>query len=500
MPAEPTRFILRTKVPCPAHELFAWHERPGAFHRLAPPWEVMRIQHASGGIRDGGRLVFQVRKGPIWMPWEALHSGYQEGREFTDTQARGPFAFWQHTHRCLPDSQGRPEMCMLEDDVRYRLPLGGVGRALGGKTIAQLLTRMFAFRHERTRQDLARHSAFADRPRQRIVISGASGFIGATLVPFLTTGGHTVELLRRPGSESSSFGGTLGSLGLASHGWDPERDELDPATIDGADAFVHLGGRPIADQRWTPRVKADLERSRVRSTELLCRRLAELKRKPRVLLCASAVGIYGDRGDESVTESSDPGTGFLADLTRRWEAATRPAVEAGIRVVNLRVGVVLGAHGGALHKLLTPFRLGLGGRIGDGHQFLPWISLDDTVGAIHHCLFTEELRGPVNLAAPHAERSSDFASKLGGVLARPATLPLPAAIVTAMFGEMGREVLLGGARVIPQRLTGSGFEFLHADLESALRHELGLLRRPPIEPRARAVSERELHGARGSAR
>lgn len=486
MPGDTQRFILRSKIPCPAHELFAWHERPGAFQRLAPPWETMRIRHASGGIRDGGTLTFEVRKGPLWMPWEAHHSGYDEGREFTDTQARGPFAFWQHTHRCLPDSQGRPEMCLLEDDVRYRLPMGRLGQMLGGRFITSMLTRMFAVRHERTRSDLARHSDFADRPRQRIVISGASGFLGSSLVPFLTTGGHRVELLHRP----SSSDGTLGSMGLKGLAWDPTRGEIDGSAIDGADAFIHLGGRGIADSRWTPRIKDELVRSRVESTALLCRTLASLKRKPRVLLCASAIGFYGDRHDEPVSETSGQGEGFLPDLCARWEEATRPAADAGIRVVNLRIGVVLGPGGGPLARLLTPFKLGLGGRIGDGRQFIPWIGLDDAIGAIHHCLFTESLNGPVNIVAPHIARNAEVAASLGRVLKRPTVLPIPAGAVGVLLGEVGRSILLGGARVAPDRLLSSGFEFLQSDLDGALRHELGLTHQQAPESTRRAASSR----------
>ncbi len=437
----------------------------------------MRVRHASGGIRDGGTLVFEVRKGPLWIPWEAHHSGYDEGREFTDTQARGPFAFWQHTHRCLPDSQGRPEMCLLEDDVRYRLPMSRVGQSLGGRFITSMLTRMFAVRHERTRNDLARHSTFTHRPRQRIIVSGASGFLGSSLVPFLTTGGHRVELLRRPNSSN----GSLGSLRLHSSAWDPSRGQLEGSAIDEADAFIHLGGRGIADSRWTPRIKDELVRSRVESTALLCRTLASLKRRPRVLLCASAVGIYGDRHDEAMNETSTRGEGFLADLCARWEDATRPAVDAGIRVVNLRIGVVLGPGGGVLAKLLMPFKLGLGGRIGDGRQFMPWIGLDDAIGAIHHCLFSESLSGPVNIVAPHSARNADFVAALGRVVKRPTVLPLPAGVVGALFGEMGRSVLLGGARVVPDRLRSSGFEFLQSDLDGAIRHELGLPNQQALE-------------------
>jgi uncharacterized protein (TIGR01777 family) len=235
---------------------------------------------------------------------------------------------------------------------------------------------------------------------------------------------------------------------------------------------VPLPGEPIA-ARCPHAKRRAIRESRVSSTALLCERLARCERRPRVLVSASAVGFYGDRGDESLDESADAGTGFLAGVCREWEEATKPAAEAGIRVVCLRTGPVLAAAGGVLGNMLPLFRLGLGGPLGDGRQYLSWIALDDTIGAIHFALFCEGLSGPVNATAPGAARSSVFASTLGKVLGRPSFVPAPASMLRAALGQMAEEALLASARVRPAKLEAAGFRFCTPYLESALRAELG---------------------------
>ena len=294
-----------------------------------------------------------------------------------------------------------------------------------------------------------------------VLVSGSTGFIGSALVSALTAAGYTVrrlvrsERLRRPADVL----------------WDPVAGRLDAKSIDGVDAVVHLAGEPIA-QRWTASAKQRIRESRVRGTELLATTLASVPRPPRVMVSGSAMGIYGDRGDEILDEASSLGRGFLADVAREWEAATFPAARAGVRVVHLRTGLVLSPRGGALAKLLLPFRLGLGGRIGSGRQWVSWIALGDTVGAIRHALSTEALYGPVNLAAPNAVTNAELAATLGRVLRRPAVLPVPAAALRLVFGEMGEATLLASQRMRPRRLAETGYVFRHPLLESALRGEL----------------------------
>ena len=294
----------------------------------------------------------------------------------------------------------------------------------------------------------------------RILISGGSGLIGSALSNRLSASGHTVvRLVRRPAN--------AGELT-----WDPGAGTLDPAAFDSCDAVINLSGAGIGEKRWTEQYKAELLSSRVLATELLARTMAGLDRKPDVFLSGSAVGWYGDRGDERLDELSAPGADFLSDICRQWEAATAAAEKAGIRTVHLRTGIVLSAEGGALKKQLPLFRLGLGGRFGNGHQWQSWISIDDEVGAILHLLSTE-VCGAVNLTAPNPVTNSEFASTLGGVLHRPAVVPVPTFGPKLLLGgELVDSLLLAGQRVLPTALQRSGYEFHHATLDVALRDVL----------------------------
>jgi hypothetical protein len=255
--------------------------------------------------------------------------------------------------------------------------------------------------------------------------------------------------------------------------WDPIGGSIETAGLEGIDAVVHLAGENIAAGRWTAATKARIKESRVRGTRLLCEALARLHRPPPVVVCASAIGYYGDRGATSVDEDSAAGTGFLADVCRAWEAATAPAGDAGIRVVHLRCGVVLTAAGGALAKLLLPFQLGVGGRVGSGAQYMSWIGIDDVLGAILHTLRTTTLRGAVNAVAPQPVTNLEFTKTLGRVLSRPTLFPVPAAAARLAFGEMADEMLLASTRAVPTRLTATHYTFRHGELEAALRHTLG---------------------------
>ena len=253
--------------------------------------------------------------------------------------------------------------------------------------------------------------------------------------------------------------------------WDPMRGVLAPHDLEGAEAVIHLAGEPLA-HRWTNARKRAIRESRVRGTELIARTIAALDRKPRVLLSGSAVGYYGNRGDEVLDEESASGTDFLARVAREWEAATVPAADAGVRVVLLRTGIVLNPKGGALARLLPPFRLGVGGPIGSGRQWMSWISLDDHLRAMEHALSHAELNGPANLVAPHPVTNAEFATTLGRVLARPAIVPVPSFALELVYGEMARATILAGQHALPKALLRAGFEFAHPTLEQALRFEL----------------------------
>ena len=294
-----------------------------------------------------------------------------------------------------------------------------------------------------------------------VAVSGATGLIGSALVARLRARGHSVRRLVRTVRESQP-----GDIA-----WDPMTAVLDVCALEGCDAIVHLAGAPIA-QRWTEARKRAIRESRVRGTSLLARAVAAMAVKPRVVLSGSAIGYYGDRGDEQLDERSASGHDFLAEVVRAWEEAAAPVAEAGVRLVLLRTGIVLSRDGGALAKLLPPFRLGVGGPIGSGRQWMSWISLDDHVRAMEHALFADTLQGPANLVAPNPVTNATFATTLGRVLRRPALIPVPSFALTLMFGEMAEATILGSQRVAPHALVASGFEFGEPTLEGALRGAL----------------------------
>ncbi len=295
-----------------------------------------------------------------------------------------------------------------------------------------------------------------------VAITGSTGFIGSALRHGLATDGHRVTRLVR--------GSAVREEAIR---WDPSQGVQDLVQLDGLDAVVHLAGESIAAGRWTAQKKAEIRRSRVEGTERLCESLAMVPRPPRVLVSASAVGIYGDRGEEILAEESPPGEDFLATLCREWEGATEIAAQVGIRVVHLRFGVVLSARGGALKSMLLPFKVGLGGRIGSGRQYIGWIALDDVLGAVQHALVTETLQGPVNAVAPAPVTNAEFTRTLARVLRRPALLPMPAFAARLVFGEVADALLLSSQRVAPTRLNATGYHFRYPELESALRNLLG---------------------------
>ena len=295
-----------------------------------------------------------------------------------------------------------------------------------------------------------------------VAVTGAGGLIGSALIRRLAADRHRVSRLVRR------------AAGPGEISWDPVTGRLEPGQLDGMDAVIHLAGENVG-ARWTAARKHQIKSSRIQGTRLLSEAIARARRRPGVLVSASAIGIYGSRGDEVLTENSPAGDAaldFLAEVGREWEAAAEPARASGVRVIHPRFGLVLSSAGGALKKMLLPFRLGLGGRLGSGTQWMSWISIDDVVGAILHVLLTESFSGPVNLVAPEPVRNRDFTAILGRVLSRPTPFAVPAAALRLTLGEMATSTLLASARVLPKRLLAAGYRFEHPDLETALRHVL----------------------------
>ncbi len=467
------RYTSRLAVPVPAADLFRWHERPGAFQRLTPPWQPVALRQHEG-IRDGDLAVIRLGTSLVGIDWVAEHRGYDDAClddpeaacQFEDVQQSGPFAAWRHTHTMLPAADGS----ILEDDVTYRLPLAPFSRVAAGFGRAQI-ERMFAYRHRVTHEDLRRHAEAGAAP-MTVAITGASGLVGQALTAFLQGGGHTVVRLVRRRDEVASRGPQDRAVY-----WDVEAGEIDLAALAAAapDAVVHLAGEPITALDGSEDARRRIWESRTQGTQLLSRALAALPVRPRVLVSASASGIYGDRGDEVLTERSETGQGFLADVCRAWEASTAEAEAAGIRTVHARIGLVTTPAGGLLQALAPVASLGLGGWPGDGAAWWPWIALDDVVYAIHHAILDDEMSGPVNLSAPDPVRTKAFVKTLASVQNRPAVVRVPRQLVRLAGGELARRVALASHHMHPRALLDAGFRFATPDLDVALGHVLGHL-------------------------
>ncbi len=451
----------KSDMPVPAEELFAWHERPGAFMRLAPPWVDISLKRFEG-LRDGQQAEIGIGAGPARITWVAEHQDYIPGRQFVDVQVSGPFKRWKHTHRMEPLDDHRST---LTDAIEYALPMGALGQLAGGAAARKQIEYQFAYRHRVTQKDLTLHHRYNPEGRTlRIAITGSRGLIGRSLVPFLTTGGHEVVRLVRREDQAQAPDAVL---------WNPETGTIDAEALEGLDAVIHLAGEPVFAFRWSDDKKRRIYDSRVMGTQRLAEALAALDAPPKAFLSASAIGYYGGEGDAVRTEAAPPGEGFLAKVVRDWEAATQPATEAGIRTAQLRIGIVLSPQGGALAQMLPAFKAGLGGPVGDKAQMMAWVALDDILGGIYHVLWTHALEGPVNLVGPQAVTMEAYAKTLAKVLRRPALFRVPATALKAVLGEVAEEVVMMSTNCVPTKLLDSGYAFMYDTLEAALRHQLG---------------------------
>ena len=454
------QFVRRSPMPVSAAALFDWHAQPGAFERLTPDWQRTRVLSRTGGITNGSRVKVEVPVlgGLVHQRMLMEHQDYVSGSQFVDVQVEGPFARWQHTHLMEPAADGTS---LLVDRIDYELPFGALGQLGGGWFVTRQLEQLFAFRHTRTRADLQQHMVFATQPRRTVAITGGTGMIGSALTWLLRTGGHTVRwITRNPNAQRGDIG------------WNPDAGTLDPRSMAGVDAVVHLAGANVGE-RWTPSHRKAILESRVAGTRTLVSAMRGMAKQPEVLISGSAVGYYGDTGSKLIDERAEKGDGFLSDVCAAWEAETVPAADSGIRVAIARTGLVLSPSGGALSKMLPAFQCGVGGPLGSGKQWMSWISLDDEIGALHHLLLDQGARGIFNLTGPAPVMNTEFGHALGDVLHRPAVLPVPGFALKALFGDMAQSTILDGQRVLPTRLQDAGFRFQHPTLESALRFELG---------------------------
>lgn len=448
-------------MPASRSALAAWHFSPGAINRLLPPWKDVQIEQ-NEPLRDGSRTVLGLKVGPMRIRWVAVHEQVKPGEQFVDRSVQGPFKQWVHEHSFLDKGALQSD---LRDSVEYQLRFSAISDIFMGWKIRSDLAQMFAFRHQRTRDDLARHSQYSDRPRRTIAVTGSTGAVGRALCAFLSTGGHRVLRLVRGGS----------THGPDEVRWNPT-GEWDASKLEGIDAVVHLAGANIAEGRWTAARKKVILESRELGTRNLSDAIARLNRPPSVMVCASGVGFYGNLQEGLVDESAPNGSGFLAQVTQAWESALQPVESRGIRVVRMRIGIVLNARTGVLGSMRLPFLFGAGGRVGSGRQGMSWIHLDDLVAAIQFAIEEKTILGAVNAVSPRPVAQIDFARALARVLHRPCIAPLPAPIVRLMFGEMGSELLLSGQFVHPKVLLEHGFRFGYATIDDALSFAFGKMK------------------------
>lgn len=455
-----TELTFQATLPFPVSEVFSWHNRPGAFERLNPPWNPVQVIAHTGAITDGSMVKLKVTT-PIGIPitWGLMHSGFRENEQFIDLQTRGPFRSWQHRH--LFKSTGA-QSTTLDDCINFELPVAPLSDLLVRPHIERELARLFCYRHVTTRNDLSKHSQYRGTQPLKIAIAGGSGLIGRGLAALLRGGGHTVKILSRRSSPDQIH-------------WDPSKAQIDLDALEGTDVIVNLAGENIAGERWTESFKEKLFESRVLSTRLITSAISKLKTTPKVLVSASAIGVYQSNTANPLSEEGEIGTGFLPELVTTWEEEALAAQTLGVRVVLPRIGIVMSPRGGALSKMLAPFLLALGGIVGSGNQMMSWISYDDALYGLYAMIADQNFSGPVNLTAPNPVSNREFTKTLGKVLKRPTIFPLPAAIVEALFGEMGRALLLNGLNVLPRKLLDHGFKFTFPTLDSCLKHQLGRL-------------------------
>ncbi|MCB4203397.1 TIGR01777 family oxidoreductase [Deferribacterales bacterium Es71-Z0220] len=448
-----SRFIKESNFEVSVEKLFSWHERDAVIKRLTPCWESVILLSQTGRVCENPRVFFKVKAGPFWIDYVAKHVEYEKNRMFIDIQEKGPFKKYKHSHIF---NRLEENVSQLKDHVEFEMPLHFLTKYF----VFNKFRRMFDYRHTITRNDIDFLEKFNVKP-MRIAVTGASGDIGRNLLPLLQTHGHKVIRLIRDKELTDE----------ENYYW-----EVDTGKVYGSDlnfdAVIHLAGKPIGNKRWNDKIKGEIVKSRIDNTKKLAKFLLSLERKPRVFISASAIGYYGETGDNFVDEEGVSGNEFISYICKNWEDSAN-ILKSSMRVVNLRIGVVMSYCGGALNRVLPFFNTGLGVVFGKGDNYLSWVSMDDALYSILFSLYKDNISGAVNVVSPNPVRQKDYAKTLAKVLNRPQFIKVPEKVVRLLFGDMGREILLTSTRVYPKKLLDNGFKFYFPDLEYTIRHTLG---------------------------
>lgn len=441
-----------------------WHLRFGAAARLTPPWKKAHTLREEGKLNEDRKRFIKCSVMGLEFNWVDRFTDYAPDSTFTTELVKGPLPRCRHIRTFDPEERGT----IMSDELHYRPPGGVLGQTLLAGYIGWQLRQLFRFRHRRAMYDLTQIDPYKNKGSLKVAISGASGDIGQNLAAFLNAGGHEVwRLVRR-----KPYPNTREIF------WNPDTQEIDSRKLSDMDAVIHLAGLNIGEEGWSSARKSLLLNNRQAGAALISDTLARLKKGPETLIVASAIGYYGHQPGKILTEDSATGHGFAPLLCQTIEEATASAHKAGIRVVQARFGVVLSYRGHFLRQLLPGFQWGMGAALGDGYQYLSWVAQDDVLYALHHILHTRSLKGPVNITAPLPVTNRDFSDSLARVLGRPRFLRLPRGLVRFLFGQMGDELLLADACVLPDKLRDSGFIHSFPTLDLALRWTLGKL--PPL--------------------
>ncbi|CCB89013.1 TIGR01777 family oxidoreductase [Simkania negevensis] len=451
------RFIFRSLINRPLKKVMEWHLRPRMEKRTIPPWESIQIVQSEGNPSQVGAKLHIEAKIVKYISKKATleYCQFDADEGFEARQIEGPFDEWVYKMKLRDQGE---YACEIVDQFNFKHHFSKILTFFLNKQLEKRLTRILKYKHELLQNDLDLLEKYTYERPLKILVSGSRGFVGTAVVDFLEFAGHEVWRLCRKASSTDGREITL---------------ESDHEKLEGFDTVIHLAGENVATGYWTQKKKEAILTSRYRGTENLVKVLCRLKNPPKTFICASAVGYYGDRNDEVLTEESEVGKGlFLTKVCQYWERAARDLEDVGVRVVSTRFGMVLSSKGGALKKMLLPFQLGIGGKMGHGHQYVSWIALDDLVGALYHVILTPSIRGGINFTSPNPVMNAHFAKKLAQALNRWPGPPFPGLMIRLLFGQKGEELMLASARVEPRKLLDSGYTFQFPHLKQAFEHLL----------------------------